>query len=133
MAGRGGRKRRLSKAFWRVYNPIARPLAGIAPFWVMLETRGRRSGRRRRVPLARGADMDGAHWIIAVHGERADFVRNLMADPRVRLRIRGRWHAGTATVEPVTPERVARFGAYARAGLRTMAVDPRLVRIELDP
>ena len=126
------RKRRVAKAFWRVMNPLVRPLAGIAPFWVLLETTGRRSGRPRRTPLARGAEFDGAHWIIAVHGRASDFVKNLEADPRVRLRAGGRWHAGMARAEPVTEDRLRRFGAYARAGLNTVGIEPCLVRIELD-
>jgi deazaflavin-dependent oxidoreductase (nitroreductase family) len=113
-------------------NPVARPLSGVAPWWVLQETTGRRSGQPRRTPLARGAEFDGAHWIIAVHGEASDFVRNLKADPRVRFKVRGSWHAGTARVEPVTEDRLRRFGAYARGGLRTVAIEPCLVRIELD-
>jgi deazaflavin-dependent oxidoreductase (nitroreductase family) len=126
------RKRRVTKALWKVMNPLARPLSGVAPWWVLLETTGRRSGRPRHTPLARGAEFDGAHWIIAVHGEASDFVRNLKADPRVRFKVRRRWHAGTARVEPITEERLRHFGAYAHGGLKTVAIEPCLVRIELD-
>ena len=126
------RKRRVTKALWRVLNPLATPFAGVVPWWVLLETTGRRSGLPRRTPLAHGAEFDGAHWIIAVHGEASDFVRNLKANPRVRFKTRGRWHSGTARVEPVTEERLRRFGAYARGGIRTVGIEPCLVRIELD-
>ena len=127
-----GRKRSITKAFWKVVNPLVRPLSGVVPWWVLLETTGRRSGRPRRTPLAQGAEFDGAHWVIAVHGEASDFVRNLKTNPRVRFKTRGRWHPGTARVEPLTEARLARFGAYARGGLRTAAIEPCLVRIELD-
>jgi hypothetical protein len=39
-------KRAIARAFWRVVNPIAlRFGAGRAPWWVILETTGRRTGR----------------------------------------------------------------------------------------
>ncbi len=125
------RKRRVTRAFWKVMNPLARPLSGVVPWWVLLETRGRRSGLPRHTPLAHGASFEGAYWIIAVHGEASDFVKNLKADPRVRLKAHGRWRTGTARAEPVTEDRLRRFGAYARGGLK-IAIEPCLVRIELD-
>jgi hypothetical protein len=48
------RKRRRALVSWRIVNPVARSLAGIAPWWVVPETRGHRSGEPRRVPLTRG-------------------------------------------------------------------------------
>ena len=62
-------KRSTALALWRVMNPMARRLAGIAPWWVVLETTGRRSGRPRQVPLARGPVSGNTTWLIAVHGE----------------------------------------------------------------
>jgi hypothetical protein len=32
---------------WRIINPANRVLAGIAPWWVVIETVGRRTGKRR--------------------------------------------------------------------------------------
>ena len=127
------RRRKVAMFFWRVFNPLARPLAGIAPWWVALETRGRRSGRRRRVPLAAGPRDGNTVWLIAVHGDHSSFARNIVADPRVRLKVRGRWRGGTATLVPMDPSVVDRFSRYARSGPRTLGIDPRLVRIELDP
>jgi deazaflavin-dependent oxidoreductase (nitroreductase family) len=126
------RKRR-AKAMraWRRFNPIARRLAGIAPWWVLLETTGRRSGHPRRTPLANGPfDSDGA-LLICVHGEHATFARNIAADPRVRLKRRGRWHEGTAELLPLDPASLARFSRYARLGARAVGIEPRLVRIRL--
>jgi hypothetical protein len=41
-------------------------------------------------------------WIVAEHGENAAYVRNLQANPRVRVKVREglsfRWYAGTAQV-----------------------------------
>jgi deazaflavin-dependent oxidoreductase (nitroreductase family) len=117
---------------WKVINPPSRALAGIAPWWVVLETTGRRSGKPRQVPLARGP-VDGAvTWMIAVHGEHSAYARNIAADPRVRLRLRGHWRTGTASVEPMDPGILKRFNLYARTGPVTMGIDPRLIRVRLD-
>lgn len=89
-----------------IINPLMRvPLAiGINPLGLaVLETRGRRSGRLRRVPVGNGRQGD-SFWIIAEHGMRAGYVRNILHDPRVRVRLRlglrYRWVPGVATVLP---------------------------------
>ena len=84
------------------------------------------------MPLARGPLDGNTTWLISVHGERAAFARNIAADPRVRLRLRGRWREGTATVIDQDPAVLERFSTYARMGPRTLGIDPKLVRIELD-
>ena len=118
--------------FWRVVNPIARPLAGYAPWWVLLETTGRKSGARRQVPLARGPVDGDTAWLIAVHGMHSDLARNIAQTPRVRLRRRGRWRAGTAELLPVDEAMLPRFSAYARSAL-AIGIDPMMIRIALDP
>jgi deazaflavin-dependent oxidoreductase (nitroreductase family) len=129
---RGARLRRtLAMAFWRVFNPLARRLAGVAPWWVVLETRGCRSGVSRQIPLARGPVEGRTAWLIAVHGRHASFVRNIVADSAVRLKIRGRWQDGVASVEPLDPAVLRRFNPYARMGPRTMGIDAALVRVDL--
>src|SRR3954453_11691472 len=107
-------KRRVTKFFWRIFNPLARALAGIAPFWVVLETTGRRSGKPRHTPLARGPVDGNTAWLIAVHGDHSSFAHNIAANPRVRLRLRGRWRDGSAELVPVDPAILARFNRYAR-------------------
>jgi deazaflavin-dependent oxidoreductase (nitroreductase family) len=119
-------------AFWRVVNPLTRPLAGIMPWWVILETTGRRSGRARRVPLARGPVEGSTAWLISVHGSHAAFARNLAANPNVRLKLRGRWRAGVAEVVAVDGAVLRRFNLYARMGPRTLGIEPKLVRVELE-
>ena len=125
------RKRARLVRFWRAVNPLARPLAGIAPWWVLLETTGRRSGRLRRTPLARGPMVGEAIWLIAVHGRHAAWVRNLERSPAVRLRFVGRWHEGTASIHPYDEAFASRFNRYARSGPRTVGIDPLLIRIDL--
>jgi F420H(2)-dependent quinone reductase len=67
-----------------------------------------------------------------VHGSHASFCRNIATDPQVRLRLRGEWREGTAVVMPMDDEIRRRFSAYARTGPRTMGIDPKLVRVDLD-
>jgi deazaflavin-dependent oxidoreductase (nitroreductase family) len=127
-------RRALAHAVWRVFNPLAlRFGAGRAPWWVILETTGRRTGRAIHTPLARGPMTDTTLWLVSVHGRQANFVRNLVAEPRVRVKHRGRWRAGDASVEPLDPARLAQFNLYARSGPRTLGIDPVLVKVELDP
>ena len=71
---------------WTI-NPLMRLLLtiGINPLGLaILETRGRSSGKPRRVPVGNGRKGD-AFWIIAEHGTRAEYVRNIQQDPRVRV------------------------------------------------
>jgi deazaflavin-dependent oxidoreductase (nitroreductase family) len=118
--------------FWRLFNPIARWLAGVAPWWVVLETTGRRSGKARRVPLARGPVEGSTAWLISVHGSHAAFAKNIAANPRVRLKLRGRWRNGRAEVQRLDDDVLRRFSAYARLGPRTMGIDSKLIRVELE-
>lgn len=97
-------KRAVVAAFQRfLLNPPVRLMLrlGIPLGWCLLETTGRRTGRRRVVPVGNGL-MGDQLWIIAEHGDQAGYVRNIRADPRVRVRLwrRGRlaWVVGTATV-----------------------------------
>lgn len=123
-------KRRLARVFWRVVNPPVMLFAGRAPWWLVLETKGRRSGLPRRLPLARGPVEGDTFWLISAHGRRALWVRNLEADSRVRIRHRGRWLDGEASVEPLDDTRRARFNLYARSAAGALAIEPCLVRVD---
>ena len=82
----------------RVFNPLVLAAARIGlptPSVVILETIGRRSGLLRRVPVTRLIDGDTL-WIVTEHGRRASYVRNIEADPRVRVRVGRHWRHGTA-------------------------------------
>ena len=121
--------RRLLVAWWRIANPLTRPFAGVAPWWVLLETTGGKTGRLRVVPLAAGPRDGDGMWLIAVHGRRSGWVRNIEAERRVRLKHRGRWRDGTAEIHPMDTLPLERFGAYARSGARLVGVDPLQVRV----
>ena len=118
---------------WKIFNPLARVFAGIIPLWWLVETTGNKTGRIRRTPVAYGPYDGSEALVLAVQGRHSGWVRNLEADPHVRLRRLGRWRGGTATVEPMTDADAARFSAYARFGLKLAGEDPVLVRIALLP
>src|SRR5204862_7614142 len=81
-------KRRISKAITvKLVNPVVRRLLerGLMPrTQALLETTGRKSGLPRRVPIGNGLRGD-TFWIVTEHGNRADYVRNIRKDPRVRV------------------------------------------------
>jgi deazaflavin-dependent oxidoreductase (nitroreductase family) len=122
-------RHRLVRAWWKVFNPLTVPLAGFMPWWVVLETTGRRTGKTRRTPLANGLLDDRSILLLSVHGEKAGFARNIAADPHVRLKRRGRWRAGVASFEPPDDDTLRRMSRYVRAGYRTVGDDPKLIRV----
>jgi deazaflavin-dependent oxidoreductase (nitroreductase family) len=97
------RKRRRATALGKyLFNPPLRALFALGlppPGTAILETTGRRSGQPRRTPVTDGRDGD-VFWIVAEHGRSAAYVRNIAADPRVRIKVGGRWHEGTARPVP---------------------------------
>jgi deazaflavin-dependent oxidoreductase (nitroreductase family) len=110
--------------------------AGIAPkAFALLETTGRRSGTARHTPVGNGLDGD-TFWLVAAHGTQADYVRNLQAEPRVRVKVGGVWRTGKATVlpgdDPAARSRTLPYQWDAAIG-RAMASAPLTVRIDLDP
>jgi deazaflavin-dependent oxidoreductase (nitroreductase family) len=125
------RRRRILLALWKVMNPVARRLAPIVPWWVVVETTGWRSGKVRRVPVARGPRDRDDLWLLAAHDRRASWVRNIEHEPEVRVRLGLRWHTGRAQVRELD-ELLARFNGYARgAAGPPVAIEPCLVRVAL--
>ena len=122
----------------RVVNPIVRWAVrhDVAPrSYALLETTGRRSGLARRTPVGHVVEGDTV-WIVAEHGAKANYVRNLRAHPRVRIELRDGWREGTAQVldgdDP--QERLRRMGLRVNAlVVRLMGTDQLTVRIDLDP
>jgi deazaflavin-dependent oxidoreductase (nitroreductase family) len=56
----------------------------------LLETIGRRIGRMQRTPICDGQEGD-TFWLIVQHGRRSDYVRNIEANPHVRVRTGSAW------------------------------------------
>jgi deazaflavin-dependent oxidoreductase (nitroreductase family) len=132
------RKYRLVIALERLNNRLTRFALhrGIAPrAFALLETTGRRSGSPRYTPVGNGLIGD-TFWLVAAHGTQADYVRNLQANPRVRVKIDRRWRSGTAVVlpqdDPVARSRTLPYRWDAAIG-RLMASAPLTIRIDLDP
>jgi deazaflavin-dependent oxidoreductase (nitroreductase family) len=73
---------------------------GLAPpGYALLETIGRKTGKPRRTPVGNGR-VGGQFWIVAEHGEKSGYVRNIAQNSRVRVKLRNglhtRWYTGTA-------------------------------------
>ena len=119
-------------------NPPVRVLFGLGlvpPTHVLLETTGRRTGRPRQNPVGNGLDGDTL-WIVAEHGRSAGYVRNLEADPRVRVKIGRRWRSGTATVlaDDDPRSRLRRVGRPVNGFMvRAAGTDLLTIRVDLDP
>ena len=133
------RKRKLiTRLQVRLLNPVVRALAsrGLAPGVALLETTGRRSGQPRCTPVSHGLERGtDTFWIVAEMGHEAAYVRNIEADPRVRIRLRRGWRTGTAHVIDGADAR-ARLRTLSRlnaAGVRAMGTSLLVVRVDLDP
>ena len=128
----------------RVVNPIVKlgwelgiPIPGDA----LLETTGRHTGQPRRTPVCDGLDGE-TFWLVAQQGRRADWMRNIEANPRVRVKVSGwrtSWRTGTAHILDDDPRE--RLRTLGRANLarrlcvctsKAMSTSPLTVRIDLD-
>ncbi|MER5752383.1 nitroreductase family deazaflavin-dependent oxidoreductase [Streptomyces sp. NPDC002088] len=109
-------------------NPVLRRL----PLQTVLETTGRVSGLPRQTPVG-GRRVGDSFWLVSEFGERSQYVRNIKANPRVRVRIRGRWHEGTAHLLP-DDDPVARLRSLPRmnsAAVRVLGTGLLTVRVDL--
>jgi len=128
-------KRRVASAGAHyLWNPIMRLFAGRRGAPALLETVGRKSGRLRRTPVGDGLDGD-TFWVIAEHGHHSDWVRNIVANPRVRVKVNGAWRSGVACLMPdddpiARQERLDPFNARL---VRFFGTELMTVRIDLDP
>jgi deazaflavin-dependent oxidoreductase (nitroreductase family) len=121
----------------RLLNPLVRRALerGVfPPGWAVLETTGRRSGVPRRTPVG-GRRRGDTFWIVAEHGRRAAYVRNIEAHPRVRVLTGGRLRTGTAHAMPGDDPR-ARLRDLPRLNsvmVRAAGTDLLTIRVDLDP
>ncbi len=122
----------------RLFNPLVKAAAAAGlplPGVVILETTGRQSGQPRRTPVGKALVGDTL-WIVAEHGARAGYVRNISANPRVRVKIGRRWRTGRAhpMADDDPRERQRRMpNKLNSASVRLMGSDLLTVRVDLDP
>jgi deazaflavin-dependent oxidoreductase (nitroreductase family) len=119
---------------------------GLAPrAFALLETVGRRSGKPRRTPVGNGL-LGETFWLISEHGRGAGYVRNIEANPHVRVKIGRSWRVGTAHVLPdEDPDARLELVASALGRMRRLdaaifcsfvrwlGTQPVTVRVDLDP
>lgn len=103
-------------SFWKFikYPPQFLYAIGLGPIYermvLLLTTTGRISGLPRITPL-QYEEIEGEIVIASARGIKADWFKNIQADPRVVVRVRSRKFAGIG--EPVTdPGRIADFLEY---------------------
>ncbi|HEY9314424.1 nitroreductase/quinone reductase family protein [Williamsia sp.] len=123
------RRKRFTIAFQkRVGNPVTK----LFPFQTILETTGRKSGQPRRTALG-GKRVGNEFWLVSEFGTGSQYIKNIQADPRVRLRLRGKWHTGTAHLLPDddTVARLKALPALNSFGVKTFGTDLLTVRIDL--
>ncbi len=131
-------KRRIVRLMQKyAVNPTTMTLVSmrLLPTHAILETTGRKTGRPRRNPVGNGLRGD-TFWIVAEHGRRASYVRNIEANPRVRVRVGSRWRGGTAHVlaDDDPRQRLREIGRPVNAVfVRAAGTDLLTVRIDLDP
>jgi deazaflavin-dependent oxidoreductase (nitroreductase family) len=118
-------------------------LGVVPPGYALLETTGRKTGKPRRTPVGDGR-VGKQFWIVAEHGQKAGYIRNIAGNPRVRLKLRdglwGRWYTGTAQVlSDDDPRERQRWlakqlpkSASNAAAVRLFGTQLLTVRIDLD-
>jgi deazaflavin-dependent oxidoreductase (nitroreductase family) len=130
-------KRRLSKFMTvRVVNPVVRWAAvrGLAGSSVaLLETTGRKSGQKRITPVGNGL-RGKEFWIITEHGWSSAYVKNMQADPRVRVKVGRKWMSGTAVILPDDDpyERMRRLKRANDVAVRLVGTEHLVIRVDLD-
>lgn len=86
---------------------------------LLLTTTGRKSGLARVTPLQYEI-IDGQYYLASARGLRADWVRNIQANPAVTVRVKRQQFTGTALVD-TNLDRITDFLEYR------LARHPRMV------
>ncbi|MFJ6012382.1 nitroreductase/quinone reductase family protein [Streptomyces sp. NPDC092952] len=120
------------KAVTALQRNVVNPLARRSKAQILLETTGRSSGRPRRTPVG-GRKVGQEFWLVSEYGTKSQYVRNIQADPRVRVRIGGRWHRGTAHPLPEDDARarLRTLPRYNSAVVRAVGTQLLTVRVDL--
>ena len=97
---------------------------------LIVETVGRRSGKRHRIPV--GYLDDGGRIIVVVEdGRRAQWIRNaLAADNRLKVHLRGAWHEAHLRMLDGDPSSyLSRMNRVHAAFVRIESTTPVVVEI----
>jgi len=100
--------------------------------YLYLTTTGRRTGLPREIEIW-FTEREGRFYLIAEHRERTNWVRNILANPRVKVRVGGRRFEGSARVvddirEPELAQAVKRL-----SDAKYSWSDGTIVEITADP
>jgi deazaflavin-dependent oxidoreductase (nitroreductase family) len=129
-----------------LFNPPIKLALGVGlplPGYALLETTGRKTGKMRRTPVGDGR-IGNQFWLVAEHGMKAAYVRNMEHNPRVRLKLRNglkyQWHTGAAHLllddDPRERQRWLAKNLPSSAGnsraVRLFGTQLLTVRIDLD-
>ena len=101
---------------------------------LIVETVGRQSGKRRRIPV--GYLDDGARILVVVEdGARSQWVRNALAsEGRLRIFLRGAWRsAGLRFVDAEPESTLRRMGRVHAAFVRIESSTPAVIELLPDP
>ena len=134
---------RLQKSVINPLDKLAFALRTPPPGDALLETTGRRSGQPRVTPVCDCLERS-SFWIVAQRGRDADYVKNIAANPRVRVKgslSSSAWRAGTAEIldddDPRERARIlGRGNRWRRLCLQasaSVATSPLTIRVDLDP
>jgi deazaflavin-dependent oxidoreductase (nitroreductase family) len=112
---------------------VANPLMQRMPTQTLVETTGRTSGEPRRTPVG-GSRVGDQFWFVSEFGEKSQYVKNIKADPHVRVRLRGRWHKGVAHLVPEDDARarlreLPQFNSFA---VRAFGTNLLTIRVDLN-
>lgn len=112
---------------------VANRFTGILPFQTLLETTGRKSGQPRRTPLG-GRRVGNEFWFVSEFGENSQYVKNIQANPAVRVRLNGKWHKGVAHLVPDDDphERLRSLPQFNSFGVRTFGTNLLTIRVDLE-
>ena len=116
---------------WAIQLGIPRPpyTRGNA---IVVETVGRKSGRRRRIPVGY-IEEDGKLIVVVEDGARADWIRNAVARGGLRVHYRGRWRdARLRLIEGEPEEYLRRMNRVHAHFVRAHSSVPAVAEITLD-
>jgi deazaflavin-dependent oxidoreductase (nitroreductase family) len=121
---------RITKTFQK---NVANRMMRLMPFQTLLETTGRKTGEPRRTPLGGRREGD-QFWFVSEFGDKSQYVKNIQANPRVRVRLKGKWHHGTAHLirDDDPHERLRSLPQFNSLGVRTFGTNLLTIRVDLE-